>query len=257
MQYMQKTDVVNQNNSASIQNLEAQILRIAGTLPSNTIINLNEHVKAITLRSGQAYDQPQSVNTERDEEATKNVELEKKEIEYDVKETDREDILSNKRKLEEYETEMLTEESSTILQKKLPPRLKDPRSFTIPCTIVNFYFDKVLYNLEASINLMPLSVFRKLGVGEAKPTTISLQLADKSIKYPRGLFEDVLVKVGKFSFPPDFVALDMEEDEEILLILGQPFLTKGRTLIDVQQAKLILRVSKEQVTFDVFKSMKF
>jgi hypothetical protein len=83
------------------------------------------------------------------------------------------DILSNKRKLEEHETVMLTEESSAILQKKLLPKLKDPRSFTIPCTIGNSYFDKVLCDLGTSINLMPFSVFRKLGLGEAKPTTIS------------------------------------------------------------------------------------
>ncbi|KAF5451909.1 hypothetical protein F2P56_026965 [Juglans regia] len=143
------------------------------------------------------------------------------------------DILSNKQKLEEHMIVMLTEESSTILQKKLPPKLKDPGSFTIPCTIGNSYFDKVLCDLGASINLMPLSVFRKLGVGEVNPTTIFLQLADRSIKYPRGLIEDVLVKVDKFIFPADFIVLDIKEDKVIPLILGNPFLAMRRTLIDV------------------------
>ncbi|KAF5475719.1 hypothetical protein F2P56_007495 [Juglans regia] len=115
---------------------------------------------------------------------------------------------------------MRNNESSAILQKKLQPKLKDPKSFTIPYTIGNSYFDKVLCDLGASINLMPLSVFRKLGLGEAKPTTISLQLADRSIKYPRGLIEHVLVKMDKFMFPTDFIVLDMEEDKEIPLILG-------------------------------------
>ena len=128
------------------------------------------------------------------------------------------DIISKKRKLEEHETVMLTEESSAILQKKLPPKLKDPGSFTIPCTIGKSYFDRALCDLGASINLMPLSIFRKLGLGEVKPTTISLQLADRSIKYPRGVIEDVLVKVDKFIFPADFIVLDMDEDEEIPLI---------------------------------------
>ena len=82
---------------------------------------------------------------------------------------------------------------------------------------------------------MPLSVFRKLGLGEAKPTTVSLQLADRSIKYPRGIIEDILVKVDKFIFPADFIMLDMEEDQEIPIILGRPFLVTGRTLIDVQK----------------------
>ena len=80
---------------------------------------------------------------------------------------------------------------------------------------------------------MPLSVFRKLGLEEVKPTTISLQLADRSIKYPRGVIEDVLVKVDKFIFPADFIVLDMDEDEEIPLILGRPFLVTCGTLIDV------------------------
>ena len=143
------------------------------------------------------------------------------------------DIISKKRKLEEHETVMLTEESSTILQKKRPPKLKDQESFTIPCTIGQSYFDRALCDLGASINLMALSVFRKLGLGEVKPTTISLQLADRFIKYPRGVIEDVLVKVDKFIFPTDFIVLDIDEDEEIPLILGRPFLATGRTLIDV------------------------
>ena len=129
-------------------------------------------------------------------------------------------IISKKRKLEEHETVMLTEENSAILQKKLLPKLKDPGSFTIPCTMGKYYFDRALCDLGASINLMPLSVFRKLGLGEVKSTTISLQLADRSIKYPRGAIEDVLVKVDKFIFPADFIVLDMDEDEEIPLILG-------------------------------------
>ena len=75
-----------------------------------------------------------------------------------------------------------------------------------------------------------------------KQTTISLQLVDRSIKYPRGIIEDVLVKVDKFIFPTNFVVLDMEEDQEVPLILGRPFLATGRALIDVQKGELTLRV---------------
>ncbi|KAL5565416.1 hypothetical protein UlMin_028580 [Ulmus minor] len=167
------------------------------------------------------------------------------------------EVLSNKRRLEANEKVMLTEECSAILQRKLPPKLKDPGSFTIPCTIGDFEFDKVLCDLGASINLMPLSIFKKLGLGEVKPTTVSLQLADRSIKHPRGIIADVLVKVDKFIFSADFIVLDMEEDREVPLILGRPFLATGRTLIDVYQGKLILRVQDEQVTFNVFEAMKF
>ncbi|XP_063942932.1 uncharacterized protein LOC135150521 [Daucus carota subsp. sativus] len=104
-------------------------------------------------------------------------------------------ILSKKLKLEELETVALTEECSAVLQQKLPPKLKDPGSFTIPCTIGKFSFDKCLCDLGASINLMPLSIFTQLGLPELKPTNMSLQLADRSITHPRGIIEDVLVKL--------------------------------------------------------------
>ncbi|XP_022867335.1 uncharacterized protein LOC111387048 [Olea europaea var. sylvestris] len=115
---------------------------------------------------------------------------------------------------------MLTKECSARSQRKLPPKLKDPGSFTVPSTIENCHFDKALYDLGASINLMPLSVFRKLDLGEAKATIVTLQLEDRSLTHPRGIIEDVLVKVEKFIFPADFLILDMEEDKDVPLILG-------------------------------------
>lgn len=115
------------------------------------------------------------------------------------------DIISKKRRLEEFETVKLSEECNAILQKKLPQKSKDLGSFTLPCTIENLFFDKVLCDLGAGINLMPLSISKKLGLGEMKQTTISLQLADRSIKYPPGNIENVLVKVDKFIFPIDSV----------------------------------------------------
>ncbi|KAL0416824.1 UNVERIFIED_CONTAM: hypothetical protein Slati_3514300 [Sesamum latifolium] len=167
------------------------------------------------------------------------------------------EVLSTKRKWEGGETMKLNEECSTILQNKLPPKLKDPGSFSIPCTIGNIDFDKVLCDLGASVNLMPYSIFEKLGMHELTPSIITLQLADRSIKYPRGIVEDVLVKVGKFIIPVDFIVLDMEEDKNIPLILGRPFLATSRALIDVQKGQLILRVNDEQVVFNVFKPMKY
>ncbi|XP_052188595.1 uncharacterized protein LOC127798941 [Diospyros lotus] len=166
------------------------------------------------------------------------------------------DILANKRKLAEFETVKLSEECSAIVQNKLPQKLNDPGSFTIPCIIGDICFDKVLCDLGASINLMPLTIFRKLGLGEPKPTTITLQLADRSIKHPKGIVEDVLVKVEKFIFPVDFIVLDMIEDLEVPLILGRPFLATGKALIDVQQGQLVLRVQDDQVTFNVFQALK-
>ena len=166
------------------------------------------------------------------------------------------DILSQKRRLADFETVNLIEEYSAILQRKLPQKLKDPGSFTIPCTIGNAIFEKALCDLGASINLMPLSIFRRLGLGEARPTTVTLQLADRSLKHPRGIIEDVLVKVDKFIFPADFIVLDMEEDKEIPIILGKPFLATSRAMIDVQRGELKLRVQEEKVKFNVFEAVR-
>ncbi|KAM6555798.1 hypothetical protein CsatB_002817 [Cannabis sativa] len=107
------------------------------------------------------------------------------------------EVLTKKKKFADYETVSLTEKCKAIIQKKLPQKLKDPGSFSIPCEIGGLKFEKSLCDLGASINLMPLSVFKKLGIGEVKPTTISLQLVDRSFTYPRGITEDVLIKVGK------------------------------------------------------------
>ena len=103
----------------------------------------------------------------------------------------------------------LSEEGSAILQKKLPPKLKDPGSFTIPCAIGNTVFERSLCDLSASINLMSWSIFKKLKLGEACPTAVTLQLVDRLLTHPRGIIEDVLVKVDKFIFPANFIILDM------------------------------------------------
>ena len=103
---------------------------------------------------------------------------------------------------------------------------------------------------------MPLSIIKKLNLGEARPITVTLQLADRSLTHLRGIIEDVLVKVDKFIFPTDFIILDMEEDKEVPIILGRPFLAMGKALIDVQKGELGLRVQEEKVTFRVFNAIK-
>ncbi|XP_062118620.1 uncharacterized protein LOC133832266 [Humulus lupulus] len=148
------------------------------------------------------------------------------------------EILSKKRKMEDYEIVALTKECSAILQRMLPQRLRDSGSFTIPCTIGKFERKHALCDLGASINLMPLSVSKRLGLGEARPTTITLQLAYRLVKHPWGIIEDVLVNVDKFIFPADFIVLDMEEDMDVPIILGRPFLATGQALIDVQKGEL-------------------
>ena len=143
------------------------------------------------------------------------------------------DILSKKRKLGDYEIVALSEECRTILQKKLPPKLKDLGSFTIPCAIGNAVFERALCDLGSSINLMPWSIFKKPKLGEVRLTTITLQLEDQSLTHPHGIIEDVLVKVDKFIFPAYFIIMDIQEDKEVPIILGQPFLATRRAMIDV------------------------
>ena len=104
--------------------------------------------------------------------------------------------------------------------RKLPPKMKDPNKFTIPCLIEGFYFDKCICDLEARINLIPCSILKKLGITNLEPSNITLHLVDHSVIYPRGVIEDVLVKVDKFIFSADFVILDMEADENVPIILG-------------------------------------
>ena len=123
------------------------------------------------------------------------------------------EIMSNKKKLKAYKTVNLTKNCSAIIQRKLPEKLKDLGSFTIPCIIGKHTFSKALCDLGASINLMPFLVAKKLNLGEITPTALSLQMVDRSLTFLKGIIEDVLVKVDKFIFLVDFLVLEMEEDK--------------------------------------------
>ncbi|CAL9024852.1 unnamed protein product [Prunus brigantina] len=164
-----------------------------------------------------------------------------------------------KRKYGPNEKVMVSENVSAVLQRKLPPKLKDPGSFSIDITIGGKLVEKAMLDLGASINLMPYSVYLQLGLGELKATTISLQLADRSVKYPRGIVEDILVQVDKLILPADFVVLDMEEapihDRELPILLGRPFMATAKTIIDVQNGLLTMTVLGETVQFKVFESL--
>ncbi|XP_038876380.1 uncharacterized protein LOC120068819 [Benincasa hispida] len=138
------------------------------------------------------------------------------------------DILTKKRRVSETEVITLTHECNTLVSNSLPKKQKDPGSFTVPCPIGGYDVGHVLCDLGANINLMPLSIFKKLGIGEAQPTSVTLQLADRTIMYPKRKIEDVLVKVDNFIFPTDFIILDYEADREIPIILGRPFLATGK-----------------------------
>ncbi|CAJ2642402.1 unnamed protein product [Trifolium pratense] len=124
------------------------------------------------------------------------------------------ELLTKKRKPLDDEMVSMTEECSALIQRKLPQKKKDPGSFTIPCSIGTLTIEKALCDLGASINLMPLSMMKKIPGAVAKPTKMSLSLADRSVVHPEGILHDVLVKVAGFVFPADFVVLDIEETRE-------------------------------------------
>ena len=166
------------------------------------------------------------------------------------------EVLSKKRKIAEEGIVNLTATFSAIIQQKLPAKMKDPCSFTIPCSIRKYEFKKALCDYGESINLMPLSVVQRLSLGELTPTAITLQMVDRSMAQPEGILEDVLVKVGKFVFPVDFVVIQMEEDTQVPLLLGRPFLATGAALIDVQKGELTLMVGDEAMHFNINRSLE-
>ncbi|XP_021846726.2 uncharacterized protein [Spinacia oleracea] len=167
------------------------------------------------------------------------------------------EILANDRKYEKSENVTINEQCSTLMHENLPPKLKDPGTFTIPCMINETYSDRALCDLAASVNLMPYSLYEKLGLKELKPSHISLQLADRTVRFPKGVVEDVLVKVGEFTFPVDFVVMDMKEDFEIPLIFGRPFLATSQALIDVPRGQMIIKAQDKQVIFKIFDDPNF
>ncbi|GKF43710.1 reverse transcriptase domain-containing protein, partial [Tanacetum coccineum] len=141
-------------------------------------------------------------------------------------------FLMNKEKLFELAKIPLKENCSAMLLKKIPKKLGDPDKFLIPC---DFPGTHALADLGASINPMPLSIWKKISLPELTPTRMTLELADRSITYPKGLAEDVFVKIRKFYFPTDFVVVDFKADPRVPLILRRSFLRTSRALIDVDK----------------------
>ncbi|XP_022001718.1 uncharacterized protein LOC110899151 [Helianthus annuus] len=156
------------------------------------------------------------------------------------------DLLRNKEKLGELSNVPLNGGCSAVVLNKLPEKLTDPCIFTIPCLFGSNTNTRALADLGASINLMPFSLYEKLDLGELAPTRMTLSLVDRSVKYPRGIVENLLVKVDKFVFPADFVILDMEADLRVPIILGRPFLRTAKALIDVYDGKITLMVGEER-----------
>jgi hypothetical protein len=166
------------------------------------------------------------------------------------------DLVTVKRKTNVPKKAFLTEQVSSILQCKLPIKYKDPGCPTITCMIGVSQIERALLDLGASVNLLPYSVYVQLGLGELKPTTMTLQLADRSVKVPRGIVEDVLIKVDKFYFPVDFIVLDTEPvhnlGSQIPVILGRPFLATANALINCRTGVMKISFGNMTVELNIF-----
>nr|GEW45692.1 reverse transcriptase domain-containing protein [Tanacetum cinerariifolium] len=166
-------------------------------------------------------------------------------------------LIRNKEKLSEMARTPLNEHCSAVLHKKFPEKLGDPGKFLIPCDFPGIAECLALADLGASINLMPLSMWKRLYLPDLSPTCMTLELFDRSISHPVGVAEDVYVKVGTFHFPADFIVVDFDADPRVPLILGRSFHKTGRALIDVFKVKLIVRVGKEAVTFNLDQTSRY
>ncbi|GKC11775.1 homeodomain-like protein [Tanacetum coccineum] len=160
-------------------------------------------------------------------------------------------MVSHEIKIEELSMVKLNARCSAILQNELSPKEKDPRSFILPCTIGSTTVSNALANLGASVSIMPFSLFKQLGLGNPKLINMVIEMADRSIQSPKGIFENVLVKINKFIFPVYFIILDIIKDVKVPIILGRPMLATAHARIDVFGKKITLEVGTEQITFDI------
>ncbi|GKD28504.1 reverse transcriptase domain-containing protein [Tanacetum coccineum] len=249
-------------------------------LPSNTIANPKGDLKAITTQSGVSYDGPPipppssslpKVTKDTMQPSIENIQppvvqtqvlidepvvapITKPTIPYPSRfATMFKCLLNNKEKLFDLATTPMNENCLAVILKKLPKKLGDPDKFLIPFDFRELDECLALADLGASINLMPLSIWKKLSLLELTPLQMILELADRSTTRPAGIAEDVFMKVGKFHFPTDFVVVDYVVDPRVPLILGRPFLRMGRALIDVYGEELTLRHDDEAYAQEVLR----
>nr|XP_016435225.1 PREDICTED: uncharacterized protein LOC107761516 [Nicotiana tabacum] len=269
-------------HDAAIKNIETQLGQLSmalnnrphGTLPTDTNINPKEknpnQLMAVSLRNGRDLDREQEVaQSSRGTTLATPVPLEVDES-AELTEVVVEQVQDDKGKAKESKqvakhvvplvpqnpnkekpTSSAQRTCSVVVTRPMAQKMSDPGSFTIPCTIGSYAFAKALCDLGASINLVPLAIYTKLGIGRARSTSMLLQLADRTVKRPTWILNDVLVQVGKFVFPVDFVILDFQVDEVILIILRRPFLATGRALIDCETGELKMRLNDEEFIFNV------
>ncbi|XP_057248223.1 uncharacterized protein LOC125492319 [Beta vulgaris subsp. vulgaris] len=269
-----------ENQMTQLAQQISHLSKPSGQLPGQTEPNPKGHINAISLRSGKELPEPTRRVTEQKNTAKEVIELSeevqgKTGLEEEAKETEKKEPIVTpiapykppvpfpqrlaqakleKKKIEENVTVSLTAECSAILQNKLPKKLGDPGSYSIPVKLGDIEIKNALCDLGASVSLMPLSICKKLNMGELKPTRISLQLADRTVKFPLGILEDVPLRVGKFLIPCDFVVMEMEEDANVPIILGRPFLATAEAIIDMKKGKITFEIGDEKMEYTLTNS---
>nr|GEU76719.1 hypothetical protein [Tanacetum cinerariifolium] len=253
--FEQKQDDFQNQMMNFMQNLYNNKASSSSFLLSNTIPNPKNEANAITTRSGISYDGPPIPPpvVEKEPDATNDTELpstkniQPPSVQVPDKEPIDEPFVIPKHKANLPYPSRLAKEKLLVL-KKLLEKLGDPGRFLIPCDFLEFDNCLALGDLGASINLMPLSIWKKLRLPTLNDTKIVLELADRTISKPTGVAKNVFVKVGKFYFPADFVVLDFIADPRVPLILGRPFLSTAHAIINVHEREIILRQDKQSLT---------
>ncbi|KAM1476367.1 hypothetical protein ACFXTO_038361 [Malus domestica] len=168
-------------------------------------------------------------------------------------------LCTTRKRVRDKEVVHVSENVSAILQRKLPPKCKDPGSFTIPCVIGNTRFKSAMLDLGASINVMPYSVYASMNLGALKHDGVIIQLADRSNAYPKGVLEDVLVQVNHLVFPADFYVLEMDESDHapsLPILLGRPFMKTAQTKIDVAKGEVTIAFGGDMICFKIPESIE-
>ncbi|KAM2003734.1 hypothetical protein ACFX15_027268 [Malus domestica] len=168
-------------------------------------------------------------------------------------------LCTTKKRFREKEVVQVSENVSAMIQRKLPPKCKDPGSFTIPCVIGNTRFKSAMLDLGASINVMPYSIYASMNLGKLKNDGVIIQLADRSNAYPKGVVEDVLVQVNHLIFPADFYVLEMDESDHapsLPILLGRPFMKTAQTKIDVAKGEVTMAFGGDMICFKISESIE-
>ncbi|XP_026459851.1 uncharacterized protein LOC113360565 [Papaver somniferum] len=282
--FMQGQIQINKNVMKTLDELKTSIVRIEsrlnvrekGTLPSRTQpnskgqfevknSNLEQANVVTTLRSGKVIETPMKLADNKDildvfQQVKINIPLLSVIKQVLAYAKFLKDLCTVKRKHNVQKKAFLAEQVSSILQHNTPPKYKDPGCPNISCIIGDFMTKQALLDLGARVNLLPFSVYEQLGLGELKPTSVTLKLADRSVKVPRGVVENVLIQIDKFYYPMDFIVLDTQPvanaSKEIPVILGRPFLATANALINCRTGIMNLSFGNMTVELNIFDACK-